>query len=102
MANYVEAGTVMAGRRRTDPRQALIDLDRMMQTLKIRRVPVDSEQAVAPLEARIRIGRGMGHGGMLNFGDTFAYALARVRNAPLLFVGDDFAKTDVISALPIV
>jgi ribonuclease VapC len=41
----------------------------------------------------------MGHGGTLNYGDTFAYALAKSLDAPLLFVGDDFAKTDVKAAL---
>ena len=41
----------------------------------------------------------MGHGGLLNFGDTFSYALARGHHAPLLFVGDDFATTDVTAAL---
>jgi ribonuclease VapC len=35
----------------------------------------------------------------LNFGDCFAYALAKGRNAALLFVGDDFSRTDVMAAL---
>jgi ribonuclease VapC len=42
----------------------------------------------------------MGHGGVLNFGDTFCYALAKSLDAPLLYVGDDFTTTDVTSALP--
>jgi ribonuclease VapC len=41
----------------------------------------------------------MGHGGLLNFGDTFSYALAVSHDAPLLFVGDDFGTTDVRIAL---
>jgi ribonuclease VapC len=41
----------------------------------------------------------MGHGGVLNFGDAFSYALAQVHKAPLLFIGDDFGTTDVIAAL---
>jgi len=41
----------------------------------------------------------MGHGGALNYGDSFAYALAKTRDAPLLFVGDDFRGTDVAIAL---
>jgi len=57
------------------------------------------EQARLALRARIVFGRGMGHGGVLNFGDAFSYALARARSAPLLFVGDDFATTDVEIAL---
>jgi len=41
----------------------------------------------------------MGHGGALNFGDAFSYALAKSHDAPLLFVGDDFAATDVTPAV---
>jgi ribonuclease VapC len=41
----------------------------------------------------------MGHGGTLNFGDAFSYALAKSRGSPLLFVGDDFAATDIEPAL---
>lgn len=43
-------------------------------------------------------GRGV-HPAGLNFGDCFAYELARVRGCPLLFVGADFARTDVARAL---
>ncbi|NWG54901.1 MAG: type II toxin-antitoxin system VapC family toxin [Hydrogenophilaceae bacterium] len=45
-----------------------------------------------------RYGKGAG-GGALNFGDCFAYALAKVRNDSLLFVGDDFRRTDVRAAI---
>jgi len=40
-------------------------------------------------------GRGSGHAAALNFGDLFAYALAKVRGLPLLFKGNDFAETDI-------
>jgi len=42
----------------------------------------------------------MGRGGTLNFGDAFSYALATTLGAPLLFIGNDFAATDLIPALP--
>jgi ribonuclease VapC len=45
-------------------------------------------------EAYVRWGRGV-HPAGLNYGDCFAYALARQRACPLLFVGDDFTKTDI-------
>ena len=48
-------------------------------------------------EAYARWGKGF-HPAGLNFGDCFAYALARERGATLLFVGDDFSRTDVKSA----
>lgn len=43
-------------------------------------------------------GKGV-HSAALNFGDCFAYALAKDRQCPLLFVGDDFAHTAIASAL---
>ena len=48
-----------------------------------------------------RIGRGMGHGGVLNSGDTFSYALARTNDAASLYNGDDFGMTDVATALDV-
>lgn len=49
--------------------------------------------------AYARWGKGLNPAG-LNFGDCFAYELAKERRCRLLYVGDDFAKTDVESALP--
>jgi ribonuclease VapC len=46
----------------------------------------------------VTYGKGSGHPAGLNFGDLFAYALAKVRNVPLLFKGDDFAHTDIQAA----
>jgi ribonuclease VapC len=43
-------------------------------------------------------GKGSGHPARLNFGDCFAYALAKVKREPLLFKGSDFAQTDIKSA----
>jgi ribonuclease VapC len=60
---------------------------------------VDAEQARLALAARIAYGRGMGHGGVLNFGDAFSYALTKSLDAPLLFLGDDFSTTDIVAAL---
>lgn len=70
----------------------LIDSD-----LTIRPVTVD--QLDTAREAHIKYGKGMGHPAQLNFGDCFSYALAKSLNAPLLFKGEDFAKTDIASAL---
>jgi ribonuclease VapC len=57
-------------------------------------VPVDAEQADIARRARRRYGRGR-HAAALNCGDCFSYALAVTRGEPLLFKGEDFAKTDV-------
>jgi ribonuclease VapC len=100
VASYLETGTVMAGRRRSDRLRAIDDLDALLAELGVALAAVDVAHARPALEARIRFGRGMGHGGALNFGDAFSYALARVRRAPLLFMGNDFTTADVDLALP--
>jgi ribonuclease VapC len=62
--------------------------------------------AVTPAAARRiadaygRWGKGI-HGAGLNFGDCFAYEVAMERGCPLLYVGDDFARTDLASALQV-
>ena len=98
VASYLEAGTVLAGRRRTDRPQAQSDLDLFLAEAGIDLAPVDEGQARLALRARIAYGKGMGHGGSLNFGDAFSYALAKSLGAPLLYLGDDFTMTDVVSA----
>jgi ribonuclease VapC len=62
-------------------------------------VPFDAEQARIAREAYRTFGKGSGHKARLNFGDCFAYALARVTGEPLLYKGGDFGETDVASAL---
>ena len=61
-------------------------------------VPLDYEQALIAGEANRLYGKGR-HPAGLNFGDTFAYALASTRNLPLLFKGNDFARTDLTPAV---
>jgi ribonuclease VapC len=99
VACYLEAGTVIAGRRPANPLAAVAELDAFIKDGRIDLVPVDEAQTRVALSARIRYGRGMGHGGTLNFGDCFSYALARTLEAPLLYVGNDFEQTDLVSAL---
>jgi len=101
VVSYLEAGTVLAGRRRTDRLLAIDDLNGFLMTAGIELAAVDPDQARIALRARIAYGRGMGHGGALNSGDAFSYALAKALDAPLLFVGDDFAVTDVTPACPL-
>ncbi len=61
-------------------------------------VPVDAQQMRIAYEAWCLFGKG-NHPAKLNMGDCFAYALARQTGEPLLYKGNDFSKTDVISAL---
>jgi ribonuclease VapC len=99
VASYLKVGTVLAGRRRSNKPRAIDDLNAFLDEAGIRLSPVDVDQARLALQARNSYGRGMGHGGLLNFGDAFSYALAKSLDAPLLFVGEDFASTDIASAL---
>jgi ribonuclease VapC len=57
--------------------------------------PVTATQARIAREAYRDFGKGSGHRAGLNYGDCFAYALARERDEPLLFKGDDFRHTDI-------
>ena len=64
----------------------------------IQLVPPDEVQLWYAADACRRYGKGRHHPAQLNFGDTFAYALAAARRVPLLFKGDDFARTDLTPA----
>ena len=99
VASYLEVGAVLAGRLPGDRLQAIADLDAFLADAGVTLVAVDEDQARLALHARIVFGRGMGHGGPLNFGDCFSYALAKSLDAALLYVGDDFSATDITSAL---
>jgi ribonuclease VapC len=70
------------------------ELDLLMHKAEIVVVPVDAGHVAEARRAFRRFGKGR-HTAGLNFGDVFAYALARIAGEPLLFKGDDFAKTDV-------
>ena len=73
------------------------ELERLMSLAHIEPVPVTLEQLAAARFAWRRFGKG-NHTAGLNFGDCFAYALADVTREPLLFKGDDFARTDIKAA----
>jgi len=60
--------------------------------------PVTVEQAHLARQAFHDFGKGH-HAAELNFGDCFAYALAKITGEPLLFKGEDFRKTDIVPAL---
>lgn len=94
-ANLVETGIVVQVRRGDE---ATRDLDLLLAKLKIDIIPVSARQAELARKAFRRFGRGR-HPARLNFGDCFAYALAKDCSAPLLFKGDDFARTDIAVAV---
>ncbi|MGH6958009.1 MAG: type II toxin-antitoxin system VapC family toxin [Caulobacteraceae bacterium] len=100
VANYVEIGQVLAQREPRSAAAVLYDYHAFLDASVIVLAPVDEAQARIALEARLRYGRGFGHRARLNYSDCFAYALAKSRRLPLLFIGDDFTHTDVVPALP--
>lgn len=73
------------------------ELEQLLLAAAIEVAPVDSAQADIAFQGFLRFGKGR-HAAGLNFGDLFAYALARTTGEPLLFKGDDFARTDVVAA----
>ncbi len=73
-------------------------MEQLVGDLAMETVPVTEAEVRRVTAAYAKWGRGV-HRASLNFGDCFAYALAKERQCPLLFVGNDFAPTDLLSAL---
>ena len=94
-ANYLEAGIVVDANRNPLLSRRLDDL--IVQT-EIEVEAVTPQQANIARAAYRDFGKGSGHPAGLNFGDCFAYALAKSMREPLLFKGDDFSHTDVAIA----
>jgi ribonuclease VapC len=95
-ATYFETAIVVDSRR--DP-IATLTLDDLIARAGIRIEPFTAYQAQIARQAYRDFGRGSGHPANLNFGDCFAYALARDKRETLLYKGDDFVHTDLRSVL---
>lgn len=93
--SFLEASMVLAGR--SGDATAWIELDALIARAEIRIVEQDAELAEVARSAFLRYGRGRPPAA-LNLGDCAAYALAKHRNLPLLFKGDDFSRTDLPGA----
>jgi ribonuclease VapC len=94
--NFVEVAAVIDGSR--DP-IASRRLDELLSAAKVVIEPVDENQARIARDAYRDFGKGSGHPAKLNFGDCFAYALAKAKRESLLFKGRDFSNTDVRNAI---
>lgn len=94
VASYVEISIVIESRHGAE---GLRELDRFIDRAGIDLIGVDVEQGRAARDAFSRFGKGR-HPAALNFGDCFAYALARILEQPLLYKGDDFSKTDLATS----
>jgi ribonuclease VapC len=94
--NYVEAAAVIDASRNPVASRRLDDLFREAELII---ETVTEAQARIAREAYRDFGKGSGHPAGLNFGDCFAYALAKATGEPILFKGDDFSHTDLSPAL---
>ena len=74
------------------------DLDLLVLKLGMEVAPVTERQVGLARRAYRQYGKGQRHPAGLNVGDCFAYALSRDTGEPLLFKGEDFARTDVETA----
>jgi ribonuclease VapC len=90
-ANLLEASIVIESRKGEAGGR---ELDLLLYHAAIEIVAVDQDQAETARIAWRRFGKGR-HPAGLNYGDCFAYALAKTRELPLLFQGDDFSRTDI-------
>ncbi|WP_269930775.1 type II toxin-antitoxin system VapC family toxin [Aminobacter sp. HY435] len=93
---YLECAFVLAG---VAPTKGLSFLQGLVSDTLITLVPFGEPELDVAIAARVKFSRGSGHAAKLNFGDCFAYALAKTRRLPLLFKGDDFIHTDIEPAL---
>ncbi|MCH9816105.1 MAG: type II toxin-antitoxin system VapC family toxin [Actinomycetia bacterium] len=69
------------------------DVEELLTEVEVE--PVTADQADLARRAYRQYGKGSGSGARLNYGDCFSYALAKARHEPLLYVGQDFARTDL-------
>lgn len=94
---YLETAIVISSRSGS---QAQEKLERLLNDLEIEVVPFARDHADLAITAYRLYGKGSGHAAGLNFGDCFSYALAKLRDEPLLFKGNDFSRTDLKIAVP--
>lgn len=94
----ISAGTLAEAYIVAARRHVTIELARLVDGLGLEVVTVTAASAQRMNQAYERWGRGM-HPASLNFGDCFAYELAKDRGCPLLYIGNDFSQTDIESVL---
>ncbi len=95
-ASYLETAIVLT---HVPVRELAAELDELIAFANVTIESVTAEQARIARVAHRRYGRGSQHRAHLNFGDCFTYALAKVYDESLLFVGNDFVHTDLRPAL---
>lgn len=87
----VETAMVLSRRLAGDPLPLLTEL---LEELEVEVIPFTAEHSRAAVRAFLNFGKGR-HPAALNFGDCLTYSVASVANQPLLYVGNDYARTDL-------
>ncbi len=94
----ISAGTLAEALIVAGGRSVATEMKRLVEDIGMEVMPVTAATADRVADAYARWGKGI-HPARLNLGDCFAYALATERACPLLFIGNDFTRTDVANAL---
>ena len=94
----ISAGTLTEALIVSARKQVTPELERLLSVLDLRIENVTPDFARRAAAVYGRWGKGV-HQASLNYGDCFSYAVAEMHDCPLLFVGDDFSRTDIRSAL---
>ena len=80
------------------PADVLTSVEEILVEAGVTVVPLTADIARVAVDAFARFGKGRGHPAQLNFGDCLSYGCAKFHDVPLLFKGDDFARTDIVRA----
>jgi ribonuclease VapC len=94
----LETTMVLSRVRSSRVSQLSISFDNIIKSLRVEIIPLTDEMGIRAVEAFEKFGKGRGHPAQLNLADCMSYGAAKVLQAPLLFKGDDFAKTDIAAA----
>lgn len=89
-----EATVVLASKLPCSVEEALDLVGRFVRSVRAERMTITPEIGEQAIAAFLTYGKGR-HPARLNFGDCFSYAMAKAAGVPLLYVGNDFAKTDI-------
>jgi ribonuclease VapC len=89
-----ESAVVLTTRLKMDPSTAKLLVSEFIERFEIQVLPASAEIGFEAVDAFARYGKGR-HSAKLNFGDCFSYAGAKTAGVPLLYVGNDFAQTDL-------
>lgn len=96
----LEATVVLTSILDRDPAVVAASVDNALSRAGFTSIAIDDDVTRLAISAFVRYGKGRGHPARLNIADCFVYGAARSVDLPLLFIGDDFTHTDLVSVLP--